>query len=212
MKLTQHLLFTAALLAVAPAALSETGSQPLHGIQTEWAKCQYDVFNEDNKIRCLESLINTNREALSADPQSAELTIWLAINLSTLAGVEGGFGALKRVKEAKSLLERAIDIDPESLDGSAYTSLGSLYYQVPGWPLGFGDDDKAESLLKRALSINPDGIDPNYFYGDFLAENGRKQEALVYLERAKNAPPRTERPLADAGRQQEIASRIASLQ
>ncbi len=40
------------------------------------------------------------------------------------------------MKEARASLEAALKIAPEALDGSAYTSLGSLYYQVPGWPLG----------------------------------------------------------------------------
>lgn len=54
------------------------------------------------------------------------------------------------MKEAKVLLEQVIEKAPETLDGSAYTSLGSLYYQVPGWPIGFGDDDKAEKCcIKR---------------------------------------------------------------
>ena len=56
------------------------------------------------------------------------------------------------------------------LNGSVYTSLGSLYYQVPGWPIGFGSDKKAESYLKKALAVNPDGMDPNYFYGDFMLQ------------------------------------------
>ncbi|QTG98208.1 tetratricopeptide repeat protein, partial [Vibrio furnissii] len=63
--------------------------------------------------------------------------------------------ALSLVKEAKVLLEQVIETAPETLDGSAYTSLGSLYYQVPGWPIGFGDDDKAEAMLQKALEINP---------------------------------------------------------
>ena len=75
---------------------------------------------------------------------------------------EGGLGALGLVKQAKASLEQALAIDPQALAGSAYTSLGSLYYQVTGWPLGFGDDDKAEAMLKQSLAINPDGIDPNY--------------------------------------------------
>ena len=102
--------------------------------------------------------------------------------------------------------------DPEVLDGSAFTSLGSLYYKVPGWPIGFGDDDKAEEMLKKALAINPTGIDPNYFYGDFLAQDGRQSEAIVYLKKAQQAAPRSQRPLADKGRQQEIANKLKELQ
>ena len=115
------------------------------------------------------------------------------------------------VKESKALLEKVIDSAPKTLDGSAYTSLGSLYYKVPGWPIGFGDDEVAEKMLKKALEINPDGIDPNYFYGDFLAEDGRRSEAIKYLTKAQQAAPRPDRPIADQGRQQEIAQRLESL-
>ena len=52
---------------------------------------------------------------------------------------------------------------------------GFPYYQVPGWPVGFGDDEKAEQLLKQALAINPTGIDPNFFYGDFLLDQGTRR-------------------------------------
>ena len=96
--------------------------------------------------------------------------IWAAIVKSSWAGAKGGLGALSLVKTAKRQLEQAIRQNPSALDGSAYTSLGSLYYQVPGWPVGFGDKAKAEQLLKQALAFNPNGIDPNFFYGDYLLE------------------------------------------
>ncbi len=89
------------------------------------------------------------------------------------------------------------------MDGSVYTSMGSLYCQVPGWPLAFGSDDKACAYLEKALSINPDGIDANYFYGDFLLNQGDYAAAAKAFEKAIQAPPRAERPLADQGRRQE---------
>ncbi len=58
--------------------------------------------------------------------------------------------------------------DPDALHGSIYTSLGTLYAQVPGWPLGFGDNDNAKAYFNKALEVNPAGIDPNYFYAQFL--------------------------------------------
>ncbi len=66
-------------------------------------------------------------------------------------------------------------------------------------------------MLKKALEINPKGIDPNYFYGDFLAEDGRSKEAKVYLTRAKQAEPRLNRLLADKGRQLEIDAALEKL-
>lgn len=82
---------------------------------------------------------------------------------------------------------------------------------MPGWPVGFGDDEKAEQLLKQALAINPTGIDPNFFYGDFLLDQGRKAEAKSYLEKALSAPPRPGRELADQGRRIEIRDRLDKL-
>jgi tetratricopeptide (TPR) repeat protein len=80
-----------------------------------------------------------------------------------------------------------------------------LYYQVPGWPIGFGDDKKALENLKRGLAINPDGIDPNYFYGDYLFRKGDYDGAERALRKALQAPARPGRKLADEGRRGEIA-------
>ena len=99
-------------------------------------------------------VVATGRTLVESYPDRAEPKIWLAIALSTDAGINGGLSALGEVKEARRLLESAEKIDPAALDGSIYTSLGSLYYQVPGWPIGFGNDDKAEAYLKQALAIN----------------------------------------------------------
>ena len=156
--------------------------------------------------------LSNRAEAASAnEPFRTDLLIWSAIVKSTWAGAKGGLGALGLVKEAKAKLELALKQDPKALDGSAYTSLGSLYYQVPGWPVGFGDDEKAEPLLKHALAINPDGIDPNFFYGDFLLDQGRKAEAKSYLDKALAAPARAGREVADKGRRMEIRDRLAKL-
>jgi Tfp pilus assembly protein PilF len=132
--------------------------------------------------------------------------------LSTYAGAKGGLAALGLVKRARQALEQALELDATALDGSAYTSLGSLYYQVPGWPLGFGDDDKAREYLRKALELNPKGIDPNYFYGDFLIEQGEPERARDYLSKALKAPDRPGRALADAGRREEIRRKLASLE
>ncbi|MCU8514934.1 hypothetical protein M2F94_00700 [Vibrio vulnificus] len=207
----QPILTTASALVLTLLSASSFAVTPLQDVQSKWAVCQYQVEEEDQKIKCLENLIMHNTAMLQQMPDNPELTVWLAINKASLAGAQGGLGALSLANEAKALLEKVIATAPNTLDGSAYTSLGSLYYKVPGWPLGFGDDEKAEEMLKKALEINPKGIDPNYFYGDFLAEDGRSKEAKVYLTRAKQAEPRLNRLLADKGRQLEIDAALEKL-
>jgi Tfp pilus assembly protein PilF len=114
-------------------------------------------------------------------------------------------------KTAKADLEKAIEIDDQALNGSAYTTLGTLYYKVPGWPLGFGDKASAETLLKNALRLNPQGIDSNYFYALFLLDKKQYEQAESYLLFAKKAAPRADRPLADKGRLMEIDKALAEV-
>lgn len=194
-------------LLTVPLAHADDRLEP---IQHQWAECQYRMADAERE-ECLNSLSIKADLASGANPTRTDLLIWSAIVKSTWAGAKGGLGALKLVKDARSRLEKALTMDDRALDGSAYTSLGSLYYQVPGWPVGFGNDDKAGELLRQALTINPDGIDPNFFYGDFMLDQGHKAEARRYLEKALQAPPRPGRELADAGRRKEIEARLGKL-
>ncbi|MEJ2393814.1 MAG: hypothetical protein P8Z77_03370 [Candidatus Thiodiazotropha sp.] len=185
-------------------------SPDLLELSVAWAKIKYQM-PEDQRVKAFESLNEKAAAMVEANPGQAEPLVWQAIILSTTAGEKGGLGALSLVKKAKKLLDRAEAIDPQVLDGSVYTSLGSLYYQVPGWPLGFGDDDKAESYLKKALAVNPDGMDPNYFYGDYLLQEKEYAEAAAAFEKALAAPAREGRPVADAGRREEIEAALAKV-
>ncbi len=180
-------------------------------LQNEWARIKYQTPDENTQLAALHKLEEHAAKVTATYSNKAEPKIWEAIILSTEAGIIKGMSALPKVKQAKALLEAAEAIDTNALDGSAHTSLGSLYYQVPGWPVGFGDDDEAERHLKQALQINPAGIDPNFFYGDFLLQDGRYDEAKAYLDRALQAPARPGRELADAGRRQEIKAALAKV-
>lgn len=181
-------------------------------LQQEWARIKYQLSGKDAKLQAIHALEETAAQAVAANPNSAELLIWQGIILATDAGIVKGMSALGNVKQAKALFEKSLQLNPTALDGSAQASLGSLYYQVPGWPVAFGDDTKAEEHLKAALKINPNSIDANYFYGDFLLQAKRYDEAVTYLNAALNAPDRPGRQVADTGRRQEIKQALAKAQ
>lgn len=205
--LTMLLALVAGLVPAARAA--QAGPAPagldtqLLSIQQDWAKANYSAGG-DAKEQAFEELERRAEAFVKAYPGRAEPLIWQGIVLSSKAGVDGGLGALGLAKRARSALEAALKLDPNALEGSAYTSLGTLYYKVPGFPLGFGDHKKAKQMLETALKINPAGIDPNYFYGEFLYEEDRYADALAYLDKALAAAPRPGRELADRGRRGEI--------
>ena len=186
------------------AGLSSSAAMPeVKEIQHEWARLYYlDEFRNQN-YRELQALARKANQVSQDNPQSAEALVWDAIVLSTLAEKKGGIGALSLVKEAKLKLEQAEAIDPTVLGGSVYASLGTLYSKVPGWPIGFGSDKKAEKYFKKALQLNPEGLDINYFFAEYLYENGNEQLALEYLEKALHAPHMQDRPVADQGRREQ---------
>jgi tetratricopeptide (TPR) repeat protein len=161
--------------------------------------------------QALNALTERAHAELTAAPDDPALLIWYGIIVSSYAGEKGGLGALSLCKEARASLELAIDHDPAALDGSAFTSLGTLYYKVPGWPISFGSDKKAREYLSKALDLNPTGIDPNYFMGDFLFSQGDYGHARTYLTTALNAPDRPGRGVGDAGRRGEIRALLAKV-
>ncbi len=177
-------------------------------LQREWEVIRYQTPASE-RARRFELLAEKARQVSAAHAGRSEPLVWEGIIVSSLAGEKGGLGALSLAKQAKALYEQAIALNGKALDGSAYNSLGVLYYKVPGWPLAFGDKAKAEELLKKALEINPRGIDSNYFYGEFLIENKRVSEGVTYLERALQAPPRSGRNIADTGRRDEVRQLLA---
>lgn len=184
----------------------------LLNIQQQWAHAHYQIEDEDQQIDSLNQLHQRIKAYEAAQPEAAEWLIWSAITLSTEAGVKGGLGALSLVKEARAELEKAIQLDGNALQGSAYTSLGALYYQVPGWPIGFGDDDQARTLLQKGLELNPNGIDALYFWGDYLYDQGENKQAKQVFQHALEAPARPHRPIADAGRRHEIQQKLAEIE
>jgi tetratricopeptide (TPR) repeat protein len=215
MKHSRFVVAAGALLAFgtlhAATAADPAFDSQLLSIQQAWAKVNYETPAGDARAQAFEALEKRAEQFTQQHPTRAEALIWEGIIESSYAGAKGGLGALGLAKEARDNLEKALDIDPRALDGSAYTSLGTLYYRVPGFPVGFGDHDKAAKLLKKALEMNPNGIDPNYFYADFLFEQKQYADALKYLERAAKAPPRPGREAADKGRHAEIDALAAKV-
>lgn len=199
----RNLCAVAILLAMTAPASADPVADRAMGMANAWAHIKY-MTPADTQPDAMARLKGQADAAVAAAPGRAEPLIWDGIITSTLAGLKGGMGGLSLAKEAKALLERAEKIDAASLDGSAHTSLGALYYQVPGWPIGFGSKDKAKAELLAGLKANPRGIDANYFWGDFLYNQGQYAEAAKALKTALAAPARPGRELADAGRRGEI--------
>ncbi|MGZ4982287.1 MAG: hypothetical protein ACXWAB_12670 [Methylobacter sp.] len=185
-----------ALLPLSTQCFSESLEDSIKNIEAEWASIYYSTPKSKQGPAYAQLLTKTTNLARQYS-NAAEPLFWQAVVKATYADQQNPFSALSAIHEARDLLIKAIKINPKTMDGSAYVTLGTLYYMVPKWPVSFGDDDTAKQMLETALKINPDGIDANYFYGEFLLLHNKPSDAAIYLERATSAPARAEQFYAD---------------
>lgn len=197
-------------LAATGLAHAATSEELIRPIQDQWAEIKYRQ-PASQQAESYSRLAAQAHKIVEGNPHSAEALIWEGIVVSSQAGVKGGLGALGLAKQARKLLEESLRLNDKALNGSAYTSLATLYAKVPGWPIGFGDEERAEEYFRKSLAINPTGIDQNFFYSEYLADQDRIAEARAHLETALKAPPRPGRELADSGRRQEIQALLVKL-
>lgn len=209
----QTLIIVAAFLSsvFAAGALQAEMTPEVEALQQRWAEINY-LLNGKSQVEAFNTLIEDAHKVTEANSASAEAWIWSGIIRSSYAGAKGGLGALSAAKAAKADLEKGMEIDAQALDGSAYTSLGVLYLNVPGWPVGFGDEEKGVEYLKKGLELSPSGIDSNYFYAEYLFKEDAYAESARYLNRALNAPARPGRELADQGRHGEIEAMLQQIE
>lgn len=203
-------LTSALTLAAVQPARADAVDDRVAVLQRSWDHINYEVPQGTRLAEM--ARLNTQADAVvAASPGRAEPLIWSAIITASEAGLRGGLGALGLAREARTLLERAEAINSRALNGAALTSLGSLYSQVPGPPIGFGNRTRARTYLQRALSIAPNDVDANYFMGDLLNREHDYAGAARSLERALAAPARPGRAAADRGRKAEARTLLAQV-
>ncbi len=191
--------------------LTQAGlNEDIIALKQEWAELNF-FTDDETKEGGLKILIDKAKKLSLQHHDIADVLIWERIIRASYAGAAGGLSALSEVKQAKRLFERAIELNPSAMAGSAYTSLGSLYYQVPGWPIGFGSDEKAKVMLEKGLALNPQGADANFFFAEFLADQKKYQQAISYYKNVLHSPARADQPTADRGRKMAAEQAINKL-
>ena len=176
-----------------------------------WDHAKYEIADKDQQQQAMAALSDEADKVTARYPNAPEPLIWNAIIKSSEAGLSNGFTALGLVKDSRKLLEKAEAIDPDAMHGAISITLGSLYYQVPGFPISFGSDRKARKFLEQAIATAPNDIDANYFYGDFLMKQGDYKKASAVLQHALAAPARDGREIGDKGRRQEVKELLSEI-
>lgn len=123
------------------------------------------------------SVLSVALALVGCDPDRAEATRVYAQGMQAFE--QGG------ATEAAGYMERALELDP-TFTTAAYT-LGQLQQQR------LGDPESAEQNFRRALDHEPDNPRFAYRLGTALADQGRHEDALQYLEQALAEEPENAR-------------------
>ncbi len=205
--LTGAILALTILASVPGTAAEPTVHQQVQSLQEEWADIFYRL-PADEQAGKFETLLPRVHALVERYPQEAEPLVLEAHVLCTYAAAEFSLGSLSKLARARELLVKSIAINPKAMEGSAYVTLGNLYYRLPGWPISYGNDNLARQYLEAALRLFPEGLDTNYFYGDFLMGQGECRQAIPYLEKADKSPIRPQSRLSDLNPKEELKHRL----
>lgn len=202
----------AAMAAMAlPGLASAAMPDEVKVINDNWARITYQMNGSSHQTVALDKLAHLADVTVAHYPGQAEPLLWQGIVVSEQANRANIFHKLSLATKARDIIARAYAIDPRAGNGGAAMSLGVLYYKVPGSPFGFGDKDRARKLLQQALAIDPNGLDANYFWGDYLYDQGDKAGAKVALAKALRAPHDPARPVWDSGRRNEVQALLRKI-
>ena len=196
-------------LTLSPLAATASEGE-LFSLKNRWEHTVTDMpVNEREST--LKALAVEAGQLAEQQRDNADVLVWQGIILASYARERGGLGALGTAGDARDVLERAIEIDPQGSSGSAYVTLGALYDRAPGRPIGFGNSDTAERMFQRALEIRPDGIDVNYYYAAFLKEEGNEQAAREHAQRAVEGAARDSRQASDEALRRDAQAMLSEL-
>lgn len=209
-----HALLLACAICGPAAGASATGSPDdpvtaqVKQIQLKWETIKFTVPEGDKQTEQMAAL-GTEADALATKyPDHVEALIWDGVITSERASMVNPVSALSLASRARDTLEKAYKMNATALDAGAPTSLGVLYYRVPGFPIAFGDKTKARHLLEQATASAPEGLDAWYFYGDFLLTQGEYAKAREAFNHALSIPPHADRPLWDKNRRLVIHEKL----
>ena len=88
--------------------------------------------------------------------ESAPALVYKASNIGRWGETKGPLNALSKANPIKDTIEHVVN-DLKDLDQTiGWYVIGQLYYQLPGWPISYGNNEIAVSVTRKAIDTIPD--------------------------------------------------------
>jgi tetratricopeptide (TPR) repeat protein len=130
---------------------------------------------------------------------------WYALNAGQYGKLKGIIKSLFLVKPMKKACKNVLRKDPGFEDGSAYTVLGAIEYEVPG-----GDLDLCISYCKKKLPYDKGDMTANLYLAKTYYKKKDYTKAKKYVETAinNNKYPKTASDKEDLAEAKELLKKV----
>jgi TolB-like protein/Flp pilus assembly protein TadD len=164
-----------------------TGVRPVIGlasravdprIRLEYLSASYLLAQRDGPSLLL--AIEHFQRAIALGPQYAPAYAGLA-DCYNLLSVWGRLPSAQAFPQARAAAETALQLDPDSAEATTALAFETSHYE---W-----DFPKAEAYFRKAIALNPNYVPAHHWYGQYLADTRRFDQAFVELRRAATLDP-----------------------
>lgn len=136
------------------------------------------------------------KRAVEAEPTAVDGRYWYALTIGRLGEAQGILRSLSAAGDMRRELETLLELAPDH--AGAHFALGMLYYRLPGWPLSFGDNNRALELMSAAVELAPDHTTYRLGLAELLLDMRRRDEAIELLEAIIEMPLTPNEPMESA--------------
>lgn len=155
----------------------------------DMASCLWNVSDSAEEQKTVAQLgYKWAQELYARTPNDTAAIYFMSLNLLLYSQSKGVLDTLFSLQKVKQYAERAHATDPRFLYSSPGIALGALYLFAPGFPVAFGDVDKAEAYLIEAAKNEPRNTTALAILGAVYAKKGETQKALEAFEAVRKVP------------------------
>lgn len=134
--------------------------------------------------------------AVETQPEGVEGRYWYALTIGRLGEARGILRSLSAASDMRRELETVLELAPDH--AGAHFALGMLYHRLPGWPLSFGDNNRALELMSAAVELAPDNTTYRLGLAELLLDLRRRDDAISQLETIIEMPLTPDEPVESA--------------
>ncbi|MBL0010427.1 MAG: hypothetical protein IPP22_04195 [Nitrosomonas sp.] len=138
--------------------------------------------DKNQRVQRFERCIAIADQSLALNANDVRGLFWKAVAMGKMAEDSGMVNALRMLRPMEKMLLKVVALDEKYENAGAHRALGRMYHKLPGFPVSFGNNQKALTHLKQAHELFPRDIMTRAFYAEVLYDEGRQAEARRHAD------------------------------